>query len=117
MAIVPNSTIMNDGGDYHKQTTITSATTAANRTIKTNPNKSLNIQLILESGSPTTGAKVQYTLDTHSAVNAGTATFIDSPTGYTTASRGESAINMPCGITGVIASVSDGTWSLIVRQQ
>ncbi len=77
------------------------------------PGKNVNVACALTSGSPTTGARVQVTLDEHDKINAGTAIWVNSPLGARTVSGGESVISP---VTGVRLSVTDGTWTFQVRQ-
>ena len=103
-------------GTHSLQSSVTSSTVAADRTIKLNPRKSLTANLVLVSGSPSTGARLQFTLSPHEDIDAGTANWINSPLGYTTLSRAESSPSNECNLTGIRADVSDGTWNMRVRQ-
>lgn len=77
------------------------------------PEKDVNVACLLTSGSPTTGARVQVTLDEGEKIVAGTAQWVNSPLGNRTISGGE---NLLKPVTGVRLSVTDGTWTLQVRQ-
>ena len=71
------------------------------------------IAAILESGSPTTGAKLQFSIDDKEAIKAGTAKWLDAPAGYQTDTFADSSLGC---ITGIRLQVTDGTWTLQVRQ-
>lgn len=103
-------------GLFASQAGITSSTDAADRTLKLDPKKGLSAMLVLESGSPATGAKIQFTNSSHAAIDAGTALWADSSNGNTLVNRAESNTNSVCCLTGIRAAVTDGTWTLQVRQ-
>lgn len=75
--------------------------------------KPVNAVIQLVSGSPSTGAVVQVTLDDREKITAGTAVWVNSPMGARTVSGAESLLRP---LTGVRLSVTDGTWALKVRQ-
>ncbi|RYD50586.1 MAG: hypothetical protein EOP52_13825 [Sphingobacteriales bacterium] len=77
------------------------------------PQREVTAVARLVSGSPTTGARVQVTLDEVEKINAGTAVWVNSPLGNRTASGAEKVLRP---VTGVRLSVTDGTWTLQVRQ-
>lgn len=79
-----------------------------------NPAKEVTAVAKLVSGSPTTGARVQVTVDEIEKITAGTATWVNSPMGPHTATGAEK-LTRP--ITGVRLSATDGTWAIQVRQQ
>ncbi len=105
-----------EAGMFQQQVSITSSTAAADRTIKLTPRKGLTATLELTSGSPTTGARLQITQSTEAEIEAGTAVWTNSQSGYTTVNRAEANPGEACNMTAVRADVSDGTWSLKVRQ-
>jgi hypothetical protein len=90
-----------------------SGITAASDDFMINPNREASVVLNLTAGSPATGAVVQVTLDDGEAIAAGTAVWVNSPLGARTTSGAESLIRP---LTGVRLSVTDGTWTLKVRQ-
>ncbi len=67
----------------------------------------------LTAGSPVTGCRLQITLDDVQKITAGTATWINSPLGYRTATGAEKLMRP---VTGVRLVATDGTWTLQVRQ-
>jgi len=77
------------------------------------PGKDVNVACVLTSGSPSTGARVQVTLDEPEKITAGTAQWVNSPLGARTVTGGENVIKP---VTGVRLSVTDGTWTFQVRQ-
>ncbi len=77
------------------------------------PTREVAVTASLTSGSPTTGARVQITLDDAERIAAGTATWVNSPLGSRT-STGAEKLMRP--VSGVRLSVTDGTWKLQVRQ-
>lgn len=78
-----------------------------------NPGKEVTVVARLISGTPTTGARVQVTLDELEKINAGTATWVNSPLGTRTVSGAEKVLRP---VTGVRLSVTDGVWGFQVRQ-
>lgn len=68
----------------------------------------------LTAGTPSTGAILQITLDDGEKIKAGTALWLNSPMG-TRNSSGAEKLMRP--VTGVRLKVTDGTWTLQVRQQ
>jgi hypothetical protein len=78
-----------------------------------NPSREVSVVAKLISGTPATGARVQVTLDETDKINAGTATWVNSPLGNRTVSGAEKLLRP---VTGVRLSVTDGTWGLQVRQ-
>lgn len=90
-----------------------SGITTTSDSFMVDPEKAVNALVELEGGSPATGAVVQVTLDDSEAIAAGTAVWVNSPLGARTTSGAESLIRP---LTGVRLSVTDGTWTLKVRQ-
>lgn len=89
------------------------AITATSDSFILNPMREVTVIAKLESGTPVTGARVQMTLDDPEKINAGTATWVNSPLGQRTASGAEKIFRP---VTGLRLSVTDGTWALQVRQ-
>lgn len=79
----------------------------------TSTGKEVSVIARLISGTPVTGARVQVTLDEIEKINAGTATWVNSPLGAKLASGAEKVLRP---VTGVRLSVTDGTWGFQVRQ-
>lgn len=77
------------------------------------PARDANVAYILTSGTPTTGARVQITLDDSDKIASGTANWVNSPLGAKLVSSGENVLRP---VTGVRLSVTDGTWTFNVRQ-
>lgn len=77
------------------------------------PNKEVTVVTKLTAGSPVTGARVQMTLDEPEKIIAGTASWVNSPLGAHTTTSAEKVYRP---VTGVRLSVTDGTWTLQVRQ-
>lgn len=75
--------------------------------------KDTNVACILTAGTPVTGARVQVTLDDADKVVAGTAQWVNSPLGNRTSSGIENVMHP---VTAVRVSVTDGTWTVQVRQ-
>lgn len=80
----------------------------------TSPKANVNIACTLTAGTPTTGARVHYTLDTEDKIIGGTAKWIASPEGNRTTSGGETLLRP---VTGVRLVATDGTWTVQVRQE
>lgn len=78
-----------------------------------NPLREVSVVCALTSGSPSTGARVQITLDETDKITAGTATWVDSPLGNRLTSGAENVLRP---VTGVRLNVTDGTWTFQVRQ-
>lgn len=78
-----------------------------------NPGKEVTAAAHLTAGTPTTGAVLQITLDDAEKIKAGTALWINSPLGNRITSGAEKLLRP---VTGVRLKVTDGTWSLHVRQ-
>lgn len=89
--------------------------TATSNDIIVEPSAKLTVFAALTSGSPATGAKIQFTMDTKEVIAAGTAVWIDSDRGNTKVSFADTE-PAPSNITGVRLNVTDGTWRLVVRQ-
>lgn len=77
-----------------------------------NPIRDVTVVAALTAGTPATGARIQMTIDTLEKIQAGTATWFNSPQGTHT---GSSAEKLQRPITGVRLAVTDGTWTLQVR--
>lgn len=107
-----------ESGVFVTQTSITSATAAADATIKLRPDRAANILMDLTAGSPTTGARIEVTISPPDQIDAGTATWVvPNGVGYSlTDTMLTSTTPNGCLLTGVRLSVSDGTWTLGVRQ-
>jgi hypothetical protein len=90
----------------------TSVTTLSDEFV-VNPNREVTAVARLVSGTPTTGARLQISLDDAEKIVAGTAVWLNSPLGFRTVTGGE---KLAKPVTGVRLSVTDGTWSLQVRQ-
>lgn len=73
-------------------------------------NSKLMLGAVLTAGTPSTGAKVQFTLDDEGAVKNDTADWFDSEQGnsVTDFSYSEPA---PCVFTAVRLVATDGTWT------
>ncbi len=78
-----------------------------------NPQREVSATARLTAGTPTTGARMQVTLDDPEKIVAGTAAWVNSPLGARTATGAEKIMRP---VTGVRLSVTDGTWTLQVRQ-
>ncbi len=78
-----------------------------------NPSREVSVVARLISGTPTTGARVQVTLDEVEKITAGTAIWVNSPLGNRIVSGAEKVFRP---VTGIRLSVTDGTWGLQVRQ-
>jgi len=79
-----------------------------------NPAKEVTVSAHLTGGTPSTGAMLQITLDDIEKIKSGTALWFNSPMGSRIASGAEKLMRP---VTGVRLKVTDGTWSLHVRQQ
>lgn len=106
-------------GQFGKQTSITSSTAAADRTIMLRPQKGATFVLdMTDNTGLSTGAKIEVTHSPWADITAGTAVWV-TPSG---SSNGTTDVILsttnPCGcqLTGVRAAVTDGTWSLSARQ-
>lgn len=77
------------------------------------PSKEVSVTAQLTAGTPTTGCKVQFTLDDVSKILAGTAAWVNSPMGNHTSTCAEKVLRP---VTGVRLAVTDGTWTFQVRQ-
>jgi hypothetical protein len=77
------------------------------------PTREVAAVLRLTAGTPTTGARLQITLDDAERIAAGTATWVNSPLGNRTTTGAEKLLRP---VTGVRLAVTDGTWALQVRQ-
>lgn len=89
--------------------------TATSDPVIVEPSAKITIYANLTSGSPTTGAKLQFTGDTEELIVAGTATWIDADRGNSRASFSDNE-PAPSNITGVRLVVTDGTWRFVVHQ-
>lgn len=78
------------------------------------PNKEVTAAALLTAGTPVTGAVLQITLDDSEKIKSGTALWINSPLGNRISSGAEKLLRP---VTGVRLKVTDGTWTLQVRQQ
>jgi uncharacterized protein YlxW (UPF0749 family) len=78
-----------------------------------NPSREVSAVARLTAGTPVTGARIQITLDDPERINAGTATWVNSALGARTVTGAEKIFRP---VTGVRLSVTDGTWTLQVRQ-
>ena len=90
-----------------------SGITAVSDDFIVHPGKEVTVVSRLTAGTPVTGARVQTSIDDVERILAGTATWVNSPLGARTATGAE---KMGRPITGVRLSVTDGTWTLQVRQ-
>lgn len=79
-----------------------------------NPGKEVTVAAHLTAGTPATGAVLQITLDDSEKIKAGTALWVNSPLGNRITSGAEKLLRP---VTGVRLKVTDGTWTLHVRQQ
>lgn len=86
--------------------------TTASDDFMTNPARDITVVAALTAGTPTTGARVQMTLDTPDRIANGTALWFNSPQGGRTTSGAEK-IQRP--VTAVRLVVTDGTWTFQVR--
>lgn len=77
------------------------------------PQREVSATARLTAGTPTTGARIQITLDDPEKIAAGTAAWVNSPLGARTSTGAEKVLRP---VTGVRLSVTDGTWALQVRQ-
>lgn len=77
------------------------------------PEKEVSVVAQLTAGAPATGCKIQVTLDDVEKILAGTAAWVSSPLGNRLATGAEKIFRP---VTGVRMSVTDGTWTLQVRQ-
>lgn len=77
------------------------------------PNKEVTVVARLTAGTPATGCRIQVTLDEIEKINAGTASWVNSPLGNKITSSAEKILRP---VTGVRLSVTDGTWGFQVRQ-
>lgn len=77
------------------------------------PTKEVTAAMLLTAGTPATGAMLQITLDDVEKIKAGTALWLNSPLGNRIASGAEKLMRP---VTGVRLKVTDGTWTLHVRQ-
>lgn len=77
------------------------------------PLKEASAAMVLTSGTPVTGAQLQVTLDDADKIIAGTAQWIGSPLGLRTSTGAEKVLRP---VTGLRLAVTDGTWTLQVRQ-
>jgi hypothetical protein len=77
-----------------------------------NPERDITAVLALTAGTPTTGARLQVTIDTLDKIQAGTALWVTSPQGNHTANAAEK-IERPVNAVRLVAT--DGTWTLQVR--
>lgn len=89
------------------------AITATGDSFMVNPLQEVSVVAQLTAGTPTTGCRVQMTLDEVDKILAGTATWVDSPMGNRTGTGAEKVLRP---VTGVRLKVTDGTWSFLVRQ-
>ena len=94
---------------FEEQTGIT--TQSDNFIVETD--KDVTALCALTAGTPTTGIRLQITVDQPEKIMAGTALWINSPQGNRTSSGAEK-VQRP--ITGIRAVATDGTWTLQVRQ-
>jgi hypothetical protein len=78
-----------------------------------NPAREVSVVARLIAGTPSSGARVQVTLDELEKIAAGTATWVNSPLGNRTVSSAEKILRP---VTGVRLSAVDGTWGFQVRQ-
>jgi hypothetical protein len=90
-----------------------SGITATSDSFVVNPNREVSVVCALTSGTPTTGARVQVTLDDIENVLADSAVWVDSPLGAHTVSAAEKILRP---VTAVRLAATDGTWSFLVRQ-
>lgn len=102
-----------EAGNYVQQTGITTTSDA----IKLRAEKAATFQMVLTSGSPSTGAHIEVTNDTEANIDAATATWF-TPTGHGDRTTGtvlktEGNASM---LTGARLVATDGTWTLSVRQ-
>ena len=77
------------------------------------PEKEVTAAAHLTAGTPATGAILQLTLDEDEKIKAGTALWVNSPMGNRIASGAEKLLRP---VTGVRLKVTDGTWTLHIRQ-
>lgn len=115
---MPEFTQQHDAGHYSKALSIGSGTAAAARTVKLKPELGLSVALALTSGTPSTGATVLVTNSPYADIESGDAIWVQ-PSGITALTGNQiytsNTVN-GCQLTGVRASVTDGTWSMHVRQ-
>lgn len=76
-------------------------------------NKEVGVAVVLTSGTPTTGCRVQITLDEPHRIADGSAAWVNSPLGNHTLSNMEKMLRP---VTGVRLVATDGTWTVQVRQ-
>jgi len=94
---------------------VSTGVTTDSDTYIVDPAAKLTVYAVLTSGSPSTGAKIQITGSRIEDIEDETAVWVDTERGDSTVSFSDSEPD-PCNITGVRLSVTDGTWTLIVRQ-
>ncbi len=94
---------------FEEQTTITTQSDDC----LVQPSKEVTAAALLTAGTPATGAVMQITLDDIEKIKAGTALWVNSPLGSRITSGAEKLLRP---VTGVRLKVTDGTWTLQVRQ-
>jgi hypothetical protein len=90
-----------------------SGITATGDSFIVNPNREVSVVCALTDGTPSSGARVQVTLDDIENVLAGSAVWVDSPLGAHTTTAAEKILRP---VTAVRLNAADGTWSFLVRQ-
>lgn len=106
-----------EAGFEVEQTGVTSASPAADGTILLRPRVGCSIIMALTSGSPSTGAKLQVSNSSESRIKAGTAIWADHDVSKLVSTPYVSAAGEGVEMTGVRLVVTDGTWTLSVRQK
>lgn len=103
---------------YYTLVGLTSASTVAERTLKMLPDASASILLALQAGTPATGALLQVTNSPYENIDAGTAVWV-TPDNVTTTRTNfiwRSAGSESSQLTGLRVTITDGTWSVQLRQ-
>lgn len=115
---MPEYTHQQNANHFTRLFGITNTTAASARTVKLNPALGATFGLVLQSGTPATGAAIQVTISSAAEIDADTATwYTPAGTGNSTANQLlGNAVTPTCQLTGVRAVVTDGTWTLEVRQ-
>ena len=77
------------------------------------PAREVSAAMVLTAGTPATGCQLQVTLDDADKIAAGTAVWVGSPLGFRVTHGAEKVLRP---VTGLRLAVTDGTWTLQVRQ-
>jgi len=108
-----NEDNLHDGTYYAEDAAV--AVNSTGDTIYLDPSLICNAVLSLTSGSPTTGARLEYSISKIADIKAGTGVFVSMAAGNQTESFGFPVPSNITAVRAVNADASAGVWRLEVR--